>query len=69
MPRREQKNASSSSGRKESQNPKAQASGYQLTSTLTEDDDTTQLADSGRRPEFESVNKGEGQSQKDGLKF
>ena len=36
MPQREQHNVSSSSGRKESQHPKAQASGDRLPSTLTE---------------------------------
>ena len=43
MPKREEHNASSSSGRNESQNSNAQAPGDRLPSTLTEDDDIRNL--------------------------
>ena len=47
MPTREQQGASSSSGRNESQNPIAQASGDQLQSALKEDEDIRNLLSPG----------------------
>ena len=59
MSKREQPNASSSSGRNESQNPNDQASGDRLQSKLKEDEDVINLLTTGVKLIPNLVTKGE----------